>query len=155
MNTQKTVLLPGKTRFLPSVLFALLSIFVVWGMISCASKPSPAHSGVPQTKEPARPLSTQDILRNIAGLCEKGDYEGALVLFDAIDAIDAETDTIRLLKASVYLSAGGYNEAGDIAGRISAASPRNTQPLLIMAAVEQARGNVKEQKVLLDRVLKI
>jgi tetratricopeptide (TPR) repeat protein len=157
MNLKKTSFLPGKTRFLSSVLSAFLSIFPVLGITSCVSGPPTARvtGSEPQAKEPARPLTTEDILGNIAGLCEKGDYAGALVLFDTIDAKDAETDAIKLLKASVYLSAGGYNEAGDIAGRISAASPRNTQPLLIMAAVEQARGNVKEQKALLDRALKI
>jgi tetratricopeptide (TPR) repeat protein len=158
MNLQKNVFLPGKAGFLPGVLTALLSMFLVLGMISCASEVPPVRGPAePQAEvqEPVRPQTTQDILRDIAGLCGKGDYAGALGLFDTIDAKDAETDVVQLLKASVYLSAGGYNEAGDIAGRISAASPRNTQPILILAAVEQARGNVKVQKTLLDKALKL
>jgi tetratricopeptide (TPR) repeat protein len=159
MNLKKTIFLSGGTGLLSGILSVFLSMSLVWGIISCASGSPPVRGAETgpgaEVREPDRPQDTQTILGNIAGLCGKGDYDGALALFDTIDAKDAETDTVKLLKASVYLSAGGYSEAKDIAGRVIETSPQNTQPFLILAAVEQVQGNVKGQKTLLDKALKM
>ncbi|MDR1506713.1 MAG: tetratricopeptide repeat protein [Treponema sp.] len=150
MKTRKNIFLP-----------AVLSISLVLGIISCASDPPPARTGgdrpPSRVQDPQRvqPQDTQGILRRIAELCEKGDYASALGLFDKIDAKDAATDNVMLLKASVYLSAGEADKAGDIAGRIVSRTPQNTQALLILSGVEQARGSEKEQKSILERILKI
>jgi tetratricopeptide (TPR) repeat protein len=158
-----------KGAFFLSGLCAALPVVLVLGMISCGSQP-PAEQPAPQSQSPALPQASASqsapktpqtlrpidaLLARIAELCDRGDYAGALKLFDEIDAEDAKTDSVALLKASVYLSSGDPAQARNIALSINAASPRNTRALLVLAAVEQAQGKVKEQKATLEKVLKI
>jgi tetratricopeptide (TPR) repeat protein len=159
MKTLKTVFFP-----------VFLSAALILGMVSCTSVPSEEPSQ-PQVKTvpakaaakvaPAKaaivqePTDTEGILRRVAELCAKSDYKGALSMFDRIKAEDAGKDNVRLLKASVYLSAAQPDPAKEIAGEVSLASPQNTRALLVLAQVEQFKGNVKEQKAILNNVLKI
>lgn len=102
-------------------------------------------------KPEPRPGGTEDILRRIAVLCEQGDYQNALGLFAEIKEPDADTDNVRLLKASVHLSAGSPEEAERIAVEVG---PEKTRALLVLASVEGVRGRTKEQKAFLEKALK-
>jgi tetratricopeptide (TPR) repeat protein len=141
-KTSKTIL---------CAIIALLSAALVLGLISCETEPAPKTV----TQRPSAPTGTSALLQRIAELAGKGDYDGALALFDKIDPRDAGKNEIRLLKASVYVSAGKSGEARAIADEILAGESANVQALLVLAAVEEAAGKEREQKVLLEKVLKI
>lgn len=145
------VLMKTKASLVIRALEVLLLAALLAGAVSC--KTGPAAPAVATPPEP--PRNTSALLEKIADLLGKGDYEGALALFDRIDPRDAGKSEIRLLKASACLSAGKTGEARAIAEEVNGAEPSNTQALLVLASVEEALGKEKEQKTLLERVLKL
>jgi tetratricopeptide (TPR) repeat protein len=145
-----------------SVPFVLLTA-VLFCVASCRSEPSrprpePAVQAAakPAVQRPrAEPTDTSSLLLRISQLQAKGDYEGALALFDKIKPQDAEKKEIRLLKASTCLSAGKISEGSSMAKDILAGEPDDVSALLVLAAAEEASGRTKEQKALLERILKL
>jgi tetratricopeptide (TPR) repeat protein len=141
----------------------LLGFPVLLAVFSCVSPPEPlvpppVLPDVPEPGEPpiteALPETTDDILGRVYTLLEEGDYPGALALFDLIEAEEAQSSRILLLKASILCSAGEFSAAGEIAGKIREQEPENTQALLILAALEGTQGREKEQKALLEQIIK-
>ncbi|MDR1143577.1 MAG: tetratricopeptide repeat protein [Spirochaetaceae bacterium] len=133
-----------------SCIFTLLAAAVLAWAVSCRSEPGPK----PARQKPGK-TDTASLLLRISELQAKGDYEGALALFDAIDPRDGAAKEIRLLKASTCLSAGKISEGSSIAKDILAGEPEDVPALLVLAAAEEASGRTKEQKALLERILKL
>ncbi|MDR2182141.1 MAG: tetratricopeptide repeat protein [Treponema sp.] len=114
----------------------------------------PAKPDAPRTGGLISP-ATETVLERVVENLSAGNYDAALNLFDTIDSKEAAKSDIRLLKASVYLSAGKSGEAKAIAEEIRAAEPENVRALTVLAAVEGAAGKTREQKELLDRIIRI
>jgi tetratricopeptide (TPR) repeat protein len=138
----------------------LLVLMILPGLFSCSSGPAETVQPAPEQPEEITgelpPLTdTQSILTGIAMLLDRGDYDGALALFDMIDAPEAESGGIRLLKASVLSSAGRLEEARTIAEEVSAKEPSNTEALFVLSAIEGASGKEREQRAVLERIIKI
>jgi tetratricopeptide (TPR) repeat protein len=120
--------------------------------------PEPEFTTPPQLEDvPPEPeiLTVQGILTRIAELLEKRDYDGALALFDEIDSPELETVPLRLIKATILLSAGRAGEGRVIVEEIITGEPDNTEALLVLASIEAASGRDREQRTLLDRILKL
>jgi tetratricopeptide (TPR) repeat protein len=132
---------------------------------SCVSPPaSPPVPVVPApepppvvTPEPEPPVPEEDpatrILTEVYNLLERGDFGGALALFDLLEGEDDQD--ILLLKASILCSAGELAAAGEIANGILVQEPENLRALLILATLEGAQGKEREQKALLERIVAI
>ncbi|MDR2028562.1 MAG: tetratricopeptide repeat protein [Treponema sp.] len=139
---------------------ALLVLLILPVLFSCSTGPAETVKPVPERPEEAPeelpPLTdTQSILARMAVLLDRGDYDGALELFDLIDAVEAESVGIRLLKASVLSSAGRLTEARAIAEDISSKEPSNLEALFVLSAIEGASGKEREQRTILERIIKI
>jgi tetratricopeptide (TPR) repeat protein len=115
----------------------------------------------PAIAEPAEPEedfgeeTTAGILTRVFEELEEGDFDGALALFDQIPEEDAGSSRILLLEASILCSAQRFQEAREIADAVCAREPENTQALLILASLEGAQGREKEQKAVLEKIIKI
>ncbi|MDR2662807.1 MAG: tetratricopeptide repeat protein [Treponema sp.] len=142
-----------KNKFF-SRLFVLLAAAVLVYAVSCRSEPGPKPAEKPARQKPGK-TDTASLLLRISELQAKGDYEGALALFDAIDPREGEKKEIRLLKASACLSAGRIGEGSSIAKEILAGEPEDVPALLVLSAAEEASGRTKEQRALLERILKL
>jgi tetratricopeptide (TPR) repeat protein len=105
--------------------------------------------------EPDETERTAGILARVFALLDEGDYEGALALFDEIEGEDRDSSDILLLKASILCSAGRFDEAREITGRIRAGEPQNTQALLVISILEGAAGREREQRAALEEIIKI
>ncbi|MDR1948828.1 MAG: tetratricopeptide repeat protein [Spirochaetaceae bacterium] len=142
--------------------------FVVGALLlliaACASPPEnrpetrlkpEAPAAVPEPEAPGEePSGTRAILEKAAALLGRNDFDGALVLFDQIDPVDAESIDIRLLKASVLSSAGRNDESRAIVNGILSGDPENPEALFVLAALEGATGREREQRAILERIIK-
>jgi tetratricopeptide (TPR) repeat protein len=122
------------------------------GLDSCTS----ARGAVERSPEHTAPelTDTPSILARAAELLGRGDFDGALALFEKIDPAEAETPAIQLLRASVLNSAGRTSEARPIVEGILSREPDNTEALLVLSVVEAASGKEREQRAILERILK-
>jgi tetratricopeptide (TPR) repeat protein len=84
-----------------------------------------------------------------------GDFDGALALFDDFSDEDAGTTEIRLLKTSVFVSAGHIAEARTLAGEVIEDEPQSAEALYTLSMVEAAAGNERARRNALDGALKI
>jgi tetratricopeptide (TPR) repeat protein len=98
---------------------------------------------------------TQAILTEVSQLMARREYSAALDLFDKINKSALQTTEIQLLKASVLNSAGRPAEARAIASGISSRNPNNVDALLVLAASAAIEGKDRDQRSLLERVIKI
>lgn len=145
----------------------LLGLGIILGLVSCGTgsgtreapmeRPVPAerppgNAAVPQER-PA-PAGTADILAEIADRLGEEKFEEALALFETIKPEDAETDRIRLLKASVLVSADRIEEARSIVTALLEKEPDNADALYVLSAIELASGKDREQRLMLERIIK-
>jgi tetratricopeptide (TPR) repeat protein len=143
MNTSSrgAFLSPNK-KILPA---GLLILILAAGLGACAST----------TGTTGRLTGTQAILTRVANLLDRGDFDGALALFDKIDPGEAETPSIQLLKASVLSSAGRHGEARIIVDEILSLTPDSLEALYVLSALELAEGKEREQKAALERIVRL
>ncbi|MDR1470588.1 MAG: tetratricopeptide repeat protein [Spirochaetaceae bacterium] len=136
-------------------------------MLSCAS--SPRQAGTIPAQEPAlsgeapvpvvqaeKEIPFRDaLLARILDCLGAGDFDGALALFDEFPEEDAKTAEIRLLKTSVYVSAGRVSEGRDAANGVIADEPQNPDAFYALFMVEAAAGNKQAMRKAVDTALKI
>lgn len=140
---------------------ALSFIIIAFSLafVSCATQKKTETTGTIHEKEPETPPpvdnSTQGILTRISRLLAQRKYAQALILFDDIDPVDAETARIQLIKASIHNAAGESAKARVIADGILADQPENTEALFVLAASAVVDGKEKDQRAILERVIKI
>jgi tetratricopeptide (TPR) repeat protein len=152
----------GNAAFLGIVLGVIL-----FGIPRCIAAPAPAPpaaqapEAAPETAPAELPAPEPEIpdvdgvLDRIIGALGRSDYDTAIALFDEIDPEEAETTEIRLLKASVLISAGRLREARTMVNGIITPEPDNTEALFILAAIEGLEGKAREQRQLFERILRI
>jgi tetratricopeptide (TPR) repeat protein len=124
-----------KTPIAFIVSFALLA--------SCAGAPAPA----PKNDAPS-------FMERLAAALGRGDYDGALSLFDALPAAEAESGWNRRLKASVFISAGRLPQARESVNAALARDAADLDAQFILSTVEGAEGKAREQRRLLDAIVK-
>ena len=83
------------------------------------------------------------------------DFAAALRLFETLNREDAEKSEIRIMQASILISAGRTADARRIANNILAAEPENTDALMILADAASFGNNARERRTFLDRVIRI
>ena len=109
----------------------------------------------PQVVGPEPELPFRDaLLARIRDCLSAGDFDGALALFDEFPEEDAKTAEIRLLKTSVYVSAGRVAEGRDMANRVIKDEPENPGAFYALFMVEAAAGNRQEMRKAVDSALK-
>jgi tetratricopeptide (TPR) repeat protein len=131
------------------------------GIGSCASaKTGPGE--IPPDRAAPRASAAEpekndaaSILARAAELLGRGDYEGALALFDKIDPEEAAASSIQILRASVLNSAGRPGEARTIIESVLSQEPDNTEALVVLAVLEMAAGKEREQKAVLERIIRL
>ncbi len=109
----------------------------------------------PSSAVPAKKPTTEELLATLPRLLEQGDYRGALGVFDSLDPSASEKSDIRLLKASVLVSAGQVDGARKIVQGIIDGDGQNTDALYVLSTIEEAAGREKEQQALLERIVSI
>jgi tetratricopeptide (TPR) repeat protein len=139
----------------------LLCAALLGGAGSCAStkngtaeKP-PGHTVPPAEVPEPEKTDTPSILTRVAELLGRGEFEGALALFDTIDPEEAASPSIQILKASVLNSAGKTGDARLVIEPILSREPDNTEALFVLSALEAASGKEREQKAILERIVKL
>jgi|GEM_PF-178545 len=132
---------------------------VVLSIISCESGGEPHTADVIKSDRASsakpEPADTVSLLRLISELLEQDDYEDALVCFDRIKIEDADTVTIKLLKASTLISAGKSGEARAIVDDILKNDPGHVPALLVLSSIEESQNRNREQRAVLEQVLVI
>jgi tetratricopeptide (TPR) repeat protein len=108
----------------------------------------------PQVIEPAV-SRTDALVASILVCLRAGDFEGALALFDEFPEEDAKTAEIRLLKTSVYISAGRIGAGRELVNEVIRDEPDNADAFYSLFMVETAVGNRQPARVALDEALKI
>jgi tetratricopeptide (TPR) repeat protein len=152
-----------------AALLAVAGLLAATLAVSCAATPAPAESpaatgALPQeyagqspsaAQAPEVPPGAEEILGKAVKFLDAGDYEAALALFGTIEEETRALPEIRLLEASVLLSAGRIAEARALTGEALAAAPDSEDGLFILAVIEQAAGNRAAQKAALERLVAI
>ncbi len=155
---------------LTAVLAGILIFAAVSFFISCGS--TPPVEDVPKTAElpedvpvtedtspvDATPVDTSSeeyILTEISRALSNGEQERALALFDTLKPEDAEKTGIKLLKASVLVSAGKLDDARNIVTDIAAAEPDNAEAFFSLSFIEGASGNERAQRAALEKIISI
>jgi tetratricopeptide (TPR) repeat protein len=142
-------------------------VIVAMVVASCASPPS-LQSGEPlpiesqEEQEPVPVVQTEPevsfrdaLLARILDCLSAGDFDGALALFDEFPEEDAKTAEIRLLKTSVYVSAGRIAEGRDAVTGVIKDEPRNPDAFYTLFMVEAAAGDRQAMRKAIDNALKI
>ncbi|MCL2380536.1 MAG: tetratricopeptide repeat protein [Treponema sp.] len=128
-----------RTSLKKAFLVTALSFVALWGR--------PFVSAQADAAEP--------VLLQIAELLSAFEFDTAIALFDRIPLPERNSPSIRLLEASVLISAGNLAGAGDIARAVSEAEPGNTEALFLLAAIEGALGRDAQQREALERLLRV
>jgi tetratricopeptide (TPR) repeat protein len=132
-------------------------------VVSCASPP-PVELPLPieqplVVEEPAPVVSGPSLwdrlMQGILSCLEVGDFDGALALFDEFPEEDAKTAAIRLLKASVNISAGRLPESRELINGVIQDEPENADAFYSLFMVEAVAGNRQAQRNALEQALKI
>jgi tetratricopeptide (TPR) repeat protein len=138
-------------------------VLVVAVVVSCASPPPAAVENPLPIKEPdpvvllEPEIPVRDaLLARILDRLDVGDFDGALALFDEFAEEDAHTAEVRLLKASVYVSAGRISEGRDEVNRVIAEDEsRSPDAFYTLFMVEAAARNRQAMRKALDNALNI
>ncbi|MDR2517272.1 MAG: tetratricopeptide repeat protein [Spirochaetaceae bacterium] len=155
-TSPKTWVLPLFRRFW-ALVFIVVCLFPVpgdgTGERNAALFSFPGRGVVPV--QAALSSGTERVLSEIADLLAGGDYTGAIAKFDEIHGPLAASVEIRLLKASVYFSAGMMREARALVRELLAAEPNNPDILYVLASIEDAEGKTREYRSTLERIINI
>ncbi|MDR1231791.1 MAG: tetratricopeptide repeat protein [Spirochaetaceae bacterium] len=133
--------------------------------MACASPPPVEHAlppelplavddSLPPQEEPALSPSDQ-LMASILACLRAGDFDGALALFDEFPEEEAHTAGNRLLKTSVYISAGRIVEGRELVGNVIGDEPENADAFYTLFRVETGAGNRQAARVALDKALKL
>jgi tetratricopeptide (TPR) repeat protein len=112
------------------------------------------NDSLPLQEEPAVSFS-DGLVADILVCLRAGDFDGALALFDEFPEEDAKTADIRLLKTSVYISAGRILEGRKLVGEVIGDEPENADAFYALFRVESVAGNKQAARTALDKALKI
>ena len=99
--------------------------------------------------------ASEFILERINEHLLTSNYNDAIVLFDTIPAPERNSSYIRLIEASILISAGRNVEARRIIETINRAEPQNTDALFILSTIEGIEGRARQQQQALERILNI
>ncbi|GHV49589.1 hypothetical protein AGMMS49579_01710 [Spirochaetia bacterium] len=138
----------------PSHIFFLLIALAAFS--ACVSVPvtPPEKPEAVAEKTTAKDEGTPLILSRMSEFLSQGKFDEALELFDIIDPAEANTTGIRLLKASVLISADRLAEGRIITQEVISAEPANLEALFVLATLEGASGKEKEQRNILEQIIK-
>ncbi|MDR0638667.1 MAG: tetratricopeptide repeat protein [Spirochaetaceae bacterium] len=140
-------------------------VMVAAVVVSCASPPqqweAPARENPLPLEEPAPVVAVEPevpfrdaLLARILDRLSAEDFDGALALFDEFPEEDAKTADIRLLKTSVYVSAGRISEGRDTANGVIKDEPENPDAFYALFMVEASAGNRQAMRKAVDSALK-
>lgn len=136
---------------------ALAPLFVIAALVSCGSVPETPV--VPERQAEAiveKPLSERDrVLALIVAALKKGDFDGAIALFDELPPEDLAKSDTTILKASVLLSAGRLPAAKTLVTELLKEESANVEALFVLSSVEKAGGNARGERLAIDQALKI
>jgi tetratricopeptide (TPR) repeat protein len=150
----KKILISGVILILPAVFAVITSCKTVPGELPPEAAIESPKSAVQPKPEP-KPSGIAGILIRMSALLKKGDYDGAIALFDEIDPEEAASTGVQVLKASVLSSAGRNGDARSLVNGILDRESENTGAMLVLSNIFMAEGKKKEQKQTLEKIIKI
>ncbi len=144
--------------------FGMLLIFLI-SISACASTPSPDSAGgadsiektAKNSKEPEKiePPKTPDVIfvEKLQSALAKGDLEGAIGHFETIPEELKDNTDMKILQASLLLSANRTKEAAVIASELKAKDPSNKEVLELNAQIALASGDSQAQNAAIKQLL--
>ncbi|MDR2480737.1 MAG: tetratricopeptide repeat protein [Spirochaetaceae bacterium] len=140
--------------------FGIFALYYLLLSLACTSPP-PAPAAATALKPAPKPapvspkadVFTERVYAKLAA----GDIEGALGLFDALPAEEAQKSNVLLMKAAILFSAQRLKEARDTIAKVleSSADKNDTiEAQFVLSNIEGLEGQPKAQKALLDTILK-
>ena len=132
---------------------------------ACASTPSPDSAGgtdsiektAKNSKEPEKiePPKTPDVIfvEKLQSALAKGDLEGAIGHFETIPEELKDNSDMKILQASLLLSANRTKEAAVIASELKAKDPSNKEVLELNAQIALASGDSQAQNAAIKQLL--
>jgi len=97
----------------------------------------------------------ETVLNEVAGRLEQRDYTSALELFNRLPPEEAEKTEIRLMRASIYNSAGKTADAKRIANAVIATESKNTEAIMVLADAAAIDGKERDRRTALEKVISI
>jgi tetratricopeptide (TPR) repeat protein len=123
-------------------------------LLVCAAVIGAACSTVSPSSEKRKPTKELSFMEKLSVPLGRGDYAAALALFGTLSPEEAESDLNRQMQASIFMSAGKLREARTTIGLVLAKNSTNLEAQFILSNIEAQEGNVKQQRALLDSIVK-
>ena len=148
----------------------LLIIFTVltfsFGFYGCKTTPVSETSGIPETLEEEsvevvpEPVEEPDppniaFAKKLQALLAKGDVKGAIALFDDIPEELKDDLDLKLVLASLYVSAGDYDKAIETADKVLEVDPGNLSALEIKTLCSKAKGDKAAYSAAAEEILAV
>ncbi len=125
-------------------------------LASCASIPAETNGAAAEKPSAAAQVQkSADVIfvEKLQAALEKGDINGAIQHFDSIPAVLKDNVDMKLLKASLLISANRLSEATDITDGILDEDPSNKDAMEITAQIARASGNSSAQNAAIKKIL--
>ena len=114
-----------------------------------------AQTDLPEIQTDNSQMIQIEILNEIVQHLEKRDFPKALHLFDSLPPEEAAKTPVRIMQATVLISAGRTAEAKSIANSILTTDSANTDAIMVLADAAAVENKPRERRVFLDRIISI
>ena len=160
----------SQSHILKTIQFIFLLI-ASFAFFNCASAPSTGTQSpkqdntTSQTTKPATPTEKTEVKKTqspevvfVEGLqksLQSGNVDDAIAYFDTMPSNLENNDDIKILKASLLVSANRTEEASEIANAILESNSANIEALELCAQIAIASGDKKAQTTAINKILAI
>lgn len=107
------------------------------------------------SQEAEQEFNIEPVLTEVVRFLGERDYSSALALFDTLPPYYAENTDIRIMRASIFNSAGRPAEARRIANGILSSEANNTEAMMIIADAAALEGNDRDRRNFLERIIAV
>ena len=134
--------------------FGLVFSFLVF---SCVSTPKVQETEVIEDVQPTKKkMGKQEFGLMLQSFLVKGDYDGALSLFDNEDEVEKEVledVSTKILHLSILISANKIDEANSLVAQLEKEYPDNVELLYCRAMIAQSKNDEKTKAEYLKKIL--
>lgn len=137
-----------------NIRFGLVFSFLVF---SCVSTPKVQETEVIEDVQPTKKkMGKQEFGLMLQSFLVKGDYDGALSLFDNKDEVEKEVledVSTKTLHLSILISANKIDEANSLVAQLEKEYPDNVELLYCRAMIAQSKNDEKTKAEYLKKIL--
>ena len=136
-----------------------IGLFLVFSFLvfSCVSTPKVQEADVIEDVQPTKKkMGKQEFGLVLQSFLVKGDYEGALSLFDKEDEVEKEVledVSTKTLHLSVLISANKMDKANSFVTQLEKEYPDNIELLYCRAMIAQSKNDEKTKAEYLKKIL--